>query len=149
MWSFLGCTYFSGTTGKLRSWDQLEIYLIEPGLGQFFQSRLRLGILLVTLMMNLSLWDKWCPHLHALHLGAFSVRLEVVLSLCIKWQNVQGRFQKHRGQKAFHQKFCYCINLDKISLSAGIRELRFHVSEAEVRTKESWRMPLAKSQFVI
>lgn len=79
-------------------------------------------------------------HLHALHLGAFSVRLEAVLSLCIKWQNVQGRFQQHRGQKAqliVHQKYCYYKSLDKISLSVGIRELRLYLSEAEVRTKEN------------
>lgn len=79
-------------------------------------------------------------HFHALHLGAFSVGLETVLSLCIKWQNVQGRFQQHRGQKAqfiFHQKYCYYVSLGKIILSVGIRDLRLYLSEAEVRTKES------------
>lgn len=37
----------------------------------------------------------------------------------------------------FHQKVCYYVNLDKISLSVGTRELRLHLSKAEVRTKES------------
>lgn len=39
--------------------DQLEIYLIEPGLKHFFRSRLRPGCVLSTLMMNLSFWDEW------------------------------------------------------------------------------------------
>lgn len=93
LWSFLGCACFAGmkkprpdevcviksiVSEKIRNWNQLETYLIAPGLEYYFQSRLRVEIILATLMINLSLWAQWCLLTFMYYLGALSVRLEVV-----------------------------------------------------------------------
>ena len=67
LWSFLGCACFAGVkkprpdevcgikslvSEKVRNWNQRETYLIAPGLEYYFQSRLRVEIILATLMIN-------------------------------------------------------------------------------------------------